>query len=187
MIKIKNLTRIRRIRGIKYYILSLFLVFVLASCSSKEEESKVLGKKTYEPNLKKRMEKQFKEEGGIFTTGKKNSNTGNTFEFATSNVLWRATLKTLNFMPLQSANYSGGILITDWYSNDINSKESLKIEVRFFSNELKSDSMEVTSFKKICNNANNCEIKKGNKNFNFEIKNNILNEARKISLEETKK
>lgn len=184
MIKIKNPIIIK---NINCYILSFFLVFILISCSSNQDESKVLGKKTYEPNLKKRMEKQFKDEGGVFTTGKKNSNTGNTFEFATSNVLWRATLKTINFMPLQSANYSGGILITDWYSNNINSKESLKIEVRFFSNELKSDSLEVTSFKKICNSLNNCEIKKGNKNFNFEIKNNILTEARKISLDEIKK
>jgi len=183
MIKIKNLTRIKKINC---YIISFFcLFFVITSCSSNQDESKVLGKKTYEPNLKKRMAKQAEEGGGIFSSGK-NTNRSGTFEFATSNVLWRATLKAIDFIPLQSANYSGGLIITDWYSSSLKSKESIKLEIRFFSNELSSTSLDVKSYKKICNEVNKCFVQKGNREFDFEIKNNILNEARKISLKELK-
>jgi|TARA_B110000503_G_scaffold43937_1_gene71808 hypothetical protein len=179
---------LRKNLNMKYMrILALiFFTFAFYSCSSKEKDSEVLGKKTYEPNIDLRMKKQLEENGGIFSTGKKGSVGGN-FEFASSNVLWRATLKTIDFMPLQSANYSGGLLITDWYSNSLANKESIKIEVRFFSNELSSNSLEVKSYKKICSSENSCQTKKGDSNFDFEVKNRILTEARKISLAESKK
>ena len=84
---------------------------------------------------------------------------GGTFEFASSNVLWRATLKTLDFLPLANADYSGGIIIYDWYS-DKTEKELIKISVRFLSNELRSSSLEVTGHKKICDDSGKCYTKK---------------------------
>ena len=60
-------------------------------------------------------------------------NKGGKFDFASSNYLWRATLDTIDFMPLVSANYSGGIIITDWYSENNNPNEAIKISIRFLS------------------------------------------------------
>ena len=81
---------------------------------------------------------------GIINRGKTN------YEFSTSNPMWRASLETLDFLPLNTVDYSGGIIITDWYSENRSSKESIKITVRFLSNEVRSDSLKIVVHKKIC-------------------------------------
>ena len=82
---------------------------------------------------------------------------GGVFEFATSNELWRASLDTIDFMPLASVNYSGGIIITDWYSNDQNSNESIKISIRFLTNEIRSDALDIKVFTRKCSENLNCK------------------------------
>lgn len=72
------------------------------------------------------------------------------FEFASSNELWRATIDILDFIPLNNADYGGGVIITDWYSNDLTSNEQIKIMVRFLSNEIRADGIEITVYKKVC-------------------------------------
>ena len=97
-----------------------------------------------------------------------------TYEFSTSNPLWRATLETLDFLPFGTVDYSGGVVITDWYS-DKNSSESLKITVRFLSNELTANSIKIIIHKKICDlKNNNCTVS--------QIKSNIENELRQTIL-----
>ena len=171
-------------KNIKNLLILLIFHLLLVSCAKEKsaQEDTVLKKKRFEPNMEKRIKEEAAKKS-IFSLGKSSGN----YEFATSNVLWRATLKTIDFIPLQSANYSGGLVITDWYSNSLTSKESIKIEVRFYSSELSSNSFEVKSYKKICSGENRCQTKKGDPVFNSEIKNRILTEARKISLSETKK
>ena len=66
-------------------------------------------------------------------------------------------------------------------------QEQIKIQVRFFSTELRSDSVQVTSYKKICEINNVCSNISGNQNFNKEIKDLIINTARQIKIEENKK
>ena len=104
---------------------------------------------------KKRVKKNIEEGRGfrLFDGSKKGTN----YEFASANPLWRATLDTLDFMPLVSANYSGGIIITDWYSSE-NSNESIKITIRFLTNEIRSDALDIKVFYKKCDNINNCEV-----------------------------
>jgi len=75
---------------------------------------------------------------------------GNTnYEFSTANPMWRATLETLDFLPLTTVDYSGGTVITDWYSEN-NSNESIKITVRFLSNEVRSDNLKIIVHRKKC-------------------------------------
>ena len=168
------------------YIVVLLLL-LLPSCSSKEAkqagagEEPIVKPKVIEHDKKKAAE-QYK--GTLF--GNFNKKGGTTYEFASSNVLWRATLKTLDFIPLQSANYSGGVVVTDWYSSDISSDESIKIEVRFSSSELSPNSVNVISYKKKCA-GQKCITKKLGSDFNQEIKFKILSSARKISLEDKAK
>ena len=100
-----------------------------------------------------------------------------TFEFASSNELWRASLDTIDFMPLASVNYSGGIIITDWYSNDQNSKESIKISIRFLSNEIRADGLDIKIFNRVCTAQINCTISEKTGTLIPELKSKILKTA----------
>ena len=104
-------------------------------------------------------------------------NRGTNFEFASSNGLWRASLEVLDFMPLTSANYSGGVIITDWYSEQGNADESIKITIKFLSNEVRSDALDVDIFYKKCVATNNCKINKQEGNLKKEITKQILAKA----------
>ena len=109
---------------------------------------------------------------------------GNTYDFASSNPLWRATLDTLDFMPLASANYSGGIVITDWYSENNTPNESVKISVRFLTNEIRSDALDIDIFLKKCSdNLTNCSISKNNTDLVADLNFNILKKATKYEKE----
>ena len=99
------------------------------------------------------------------------------FEFASSNELWRASLDIIDFMPLTSVNYSGGIIITDWYSTDQSSNESIKISIRFLSNEIRSDALNIKVFNKKCLTQTNCVISEKSGNITIELKEKILKTA----------
>ena len=91
-------------------------------------------------------------------------------------------------MPLSSVNYSGGIIITDWYSTDQNSNESIKISIRFLTNEIRSDSLDIKVFNKICNNNSlNCKIIETEGNIVYELKKKILKTAANYKEENKKK
>ena len=168
---------------IKWFLLFISTIFIL-KCAKIDP---ITGEKVIiEPNVTKRQQAYMDKEGGIFGDFNK-KNQSNTFEFATSNVLWRATLKSLDFLPLVNADYSGGVIIYDWYSDGKNSKEQIKVSVKFLNNELRSDSLEVSVHKKICDNENNCITQKVNNNFNKEIKDTIIASARSLKISEQKK
>ena len=107
------------------------------------------------------------------------------FQFASSNPLWRASLEKLNFAPLNNVDYAGGIIVTDWFSNE-NSNEEIKITIRFLTNEIRSDAIGVIIHKKNCNNQNNCKITKIENELNSEIKFAILKKAAQIEKEDIK-
>ena len=166
----------------------IFLIFILllsvSGCGAfKADVDPVTGKKIRkEADLMKRGEDFAKEQGGIFNSNKSQRG-GTTYDFATSNIIWRATLESLDFVPLQSANYSGGVLITDWYSNDINSNESIKIEVRFLSDKASPRSLKIISYKKICNNSN-CKIAKLKESFNDNLLSSIMLKVRELKVKD---
>ena len=109
------------------------------------------------------------EEGRGFKFNTKNLKKGGTFEFASSNELWRASLDTIDFMPLASVNYSGGIIITDWYSTSESSNESIKVSIRFLTNEIRSDSLDIKVFNKKCETQNNCVVSENSGNLISEL------------------
>lgn len=107
----------------------------------------------------------------------KNKGSGN-FEFASSNPMWRASIKLLDFTPFSNVDYAGGIIITDWFSEDnTNSNESIKITVKFLSNEVRADGIDVLIYKRICKTNNNCNVSKIDSELSSEIKIAILKEA----------
>lgn len=164
-------------------IICLLFIVSLFGCAA--EIDPITGKrKNYENNPETKAKEYRDKGGGILNTFK--SNNSNSFEFATSNILWRATLNSLDFLPLQTVDYSGGIILTDWYSSD-NSNESIKIRVKFNSSTLAVSSIEVISHKKVCNNLNSCKIVKLDNSFNNQIKNKIIEQAKVLKIQEEKK
>jgi hypothetical protein len=160
------------------------IAFVLNQCAKVDP---ITGEKVLiETNTRTKAEQFRDKEGGMFG-GIGQSKSSNTFEFSTSNVLWRATLKSLDFLPLMNADYSGGIIIYDWYSQASNSKEQIKISVQFLNNELRSDSIKITAHKKICDSADRCYNSTMDQSFANSIKENIIASARTLKIEEAKK
>ena len=133
-------------KNLKLLFLTLFLPILLNSCGGKLPGADA---RKYPPNPDARVKKNIEEGRGfrVMDAVKKNGGNG-TFEFASSNELWRASLDTIDFMPLASVNYSGGIIITDWYSTD-NNNESIKISIRFLTNEIRSDALQIKIFNRI--------------------------------------
>ena len=116
----------------------------------------------------------------LFRRGK-----GGSFEFSSSNPMWRASLETLDFLPLTTVDYSGGVIITDWYSESGND-ESIKLTVRFLSNEIRSDSLKIIVHKKICETVSNCRTIVSQSNvIKDELRSTILRKA--ASLEKSDK
>ena len=151
------------------------LIFTLTSCA-KEGFFKPGDARKISPDPRERVKKNI-EEGKGFRLSNAIGGKGTTFEFASSNELWRASLDVLDFMPLTSANYSGGIIITDWYSDEGNANESIKITIKFLSNEIRSDAINVDVFYKKCIAANNCKINKQDGQLKKEITKQILAKA----------
>ncbi len=155
-------------------ILVLFSLFFQTACGPLKY--KKVSAKEFPPDPDERVKKNMEEGRGFRIMG--GLNKGTNFEFASSNPLWKASLDTLNFMPLVSANYSGGIIITDWYSDNSSSNDSIKITVRFLTNEIRSDALDINVFIKECSqNMTNCKINQNNNELVAELKMNILKKA----------
>ena len=162
----------------KNFILFFLIFFTLSSCA-KEGFFKTGDARKNPPDPELRVKKNLEEGKGFRLSNAMGmgGNKGTNFEFASSNGLWRASLDVLDFMPLTSANYSGGVIITDWYSEQGNSDESIKITIRFLSNEVRSDAIDVDIFYKKCVAVNNCKINKQDGQLKKEITKQILAKA----------
>ena len=112
-----------------------------------------------------------------FSFGKTFGNKAGEFDFASSNELWRASLDTLDFIPLSLANYSGGIIVTDWYTSQGSVNESVKISVRFLSNEIRSDALSIKVFYKKCSIQEACQIIDKTNVLSDDIEKKILTKA----------
>ena len=126
------------------------------------------------------------EEGRGITLGGKKGGSGN-FDFATSNEMWRAAIEILDFVPLSTADYGGGVIITDWYSDNLDSNESIKIMINFLSNEIRADGISVKVYKKICNQNSNCNTQLIKSSINNDIKLAVLKKAAQIKKLDGKK
>lgn len=160
---------------IKFMLLTLSF-FIIASCGiyKKTDARKV-------PVSGIERSKKNIEEGRGFRIFDSNKNRGGgVFNFATSNPMWRATIELLDFVPFSNVDYSGGIIITDWYYDGEESSDSLKITVKFLSNEIRSDGLNVLVHNRTCNEINKCKISKVDSKLSEEIKVAILKKAAKI-------
>ena len=133
--------------------------------------------KDFPVNVNDRVDKNLEEGKGIRLLG--GNKNGGTFQFASANPLWRASLDILDFVPITNASYSGGILITDWY-DDKEKNEAIKITIRFLSNEIRPDAIDVIVYKKNCKAFENCQTNNLNSSIKEELKIAILRKASQI-------
>ncbi len=169
----------------KYLVILIISLISLYSCAKVDP---VTGEKVLtEVNPEKRAREFADKGGGLFGDINNKRSSGTNFEFATSNVLWRATLQSLDFLPLINADYAGGVIIYDWYSKDSDSNEQIKISIRFLNNEVRSDSIKIITHKKICDADGKCKISIMNNNFANEIKDSIITSARSLKILDQKK
>ena len=127
-------------------------------------------------NVNDRVTKNL-EEGKGFSIGKAMSQGEMSYQFASSNPMWRASLEILDFLPLANVDYSGGIITTDWYNEGTASDESIKITIRFLTNEVRSDGIRIIVHKRRCNAQQKCAVKKISSTLEQELRVAILKKA----------
>ena len=139
----------------KNFFITALLILLLTSCGGAFKPKKV-NTREVPINAEERARKNVDEGrsaslGDLMSGGRGRT----TYEFSTSNPMWRASLEILDFLPLTTVDYSGGLIITDWYSEN-NSNEALKITVRFLDNEVRAENIKVIVHKKTCSSDTNC-------------------------------
>ena len=150
-----------------------FIVFqALVSCGI----YRPVDAKKYPPQPELRVKNNIEEGRGFKLTRDFGNGKGGKFEFANANPLWRASLDVIDFMPLLSVDYGGGIIITDWYGEE-NENEAIKITIQFLSNEVRSDALNIKVFKKKCANLINCKVIQSQSDINQELRVAILKRA----------
>ena len=176
---IKNIN-LKKTRVFKNYFLIFVLSLFIFSCKGPDGKFKIPGSdaRKFPADPKLRVKKNLEEGRGFQLNKVLSGPKGGVFDFASSNELWRASLDTIDFMPLLSVNYSGGIIVTDWYSSEESlSGESVKISIRFLTNEVRSDALDIKVFNRKCNNVSNCIVKQVNDELAPELKKQILKKA----------
>lgn len=153
-------------------LISLFFLVVLLNNCGLYKPTDMRKQPTQAPD---KARQNIREGKGISLGNLVNKKTS--YEFSTSNPLWRASLEILDFLPLNTVDYSGGLIITDWYSDNQKENEYIKITVRFLNNEIRTDSIKIIVHQKICNKENNCSTKIIKSNLSNELSKSILKSA----------
>tara|TARA_B100001179_G_scaffold205019_1_gene168086 strand:+ start:304 stop:855 length:552 start_codon:yes stop_codon:yes gene_type:complete len=161
-------------KKIVFFITTILVFSFLNSCGIyKPSDARKVS-----PNSKERVKKNLEEGKGISLGKLMNEGRGGTsYQFASSNPMWRATLEILDFLPLANVDYSGGIITTDWYNEGTALDESIKITVRFLTNEVRSDGIRIIVHKKRCNLEQSCKITKISSAIEQELQVAILKKA----------
>ena len=161
-------------KNISFFLLGILISIFLSSCGIWDPADA----RKVPANVNERVQKNLEEGKGIsMDKFLKGGDKGTTYQFASSNPMWRATLDILDFLPLANVDYSGGIITTDWYNEGTSSDESIKITVRFLTNEIRSDGLKIVVHKKRCNVQLKCAVKKISSALEHELRVAILKKA----------
>ena len=158
----------------RFFLIGITVVGLLGSCGIYDP----VDARKVSPNSKERVKKNLEEGKGLSMKKMMGGGSGGTsYQFASSNPMWRATLEILDFLPLANVDYSGGIITTDWYNEGTASDESIKITVRFLTNEIRSDGIRIIVHKKRCNIQQKCTVRKISSTLEQELQIAILKKA----------
>ena len=177
--KFKNFITFSQLKNLTLIIIVSFISF---SCSVPKFTKPSKTDSNSPVNAKERARLNVEEGRGISLKGAVGGSRSTNYEFSTSNPLWRASLEIIDFMPLTTVDYSGGIIITDWYNDSTNENESIKITLRFMSNEIQSNSIKVIVHNKKCKTNENCRINEIDSQIKFELQKSILAKASQLEI-----
>ena len=168
----------------RFFLIVPLTLAMLTSCGGAFKPKKV---DTREVPIKgsERSKKNIEQGSGVSL--KNVLKRGTNFEFSSSNPMWRASLEILDFLPLSTVDYSGGMIVSDWYTGE-SSNESIKISIRFLSNEIRSDSLKIVVHKKKCSSNQVCQTKLlNNSKISQELRSTILTKAAELEKESKNK
>ena len=157
----------------RFFLIGITVVGLLGSCGIYDP----VDARKVSPNSQERVKKNLEEGKGLSMKKMMGGSGGTSYQFASSNPMWRATLEILDFLPLANVDYSGGIITTDWYNEGTAADESIKITVRFLTNEIRSDGLRIIVHKKRCNIQQKCVVKKISSALERELQVAILKKA----------
>ncbi|EDV18479.1 hypothetical protein TRIADDRAFT_63005 [Trichoplax adhaerens] len=156
----------------------LILIALLAACS------KVDIKREFPKTRQQKEEDRIgKLTGDGLVFGKGASDSPSSANYANVNAyLWRASLDQVDFMPLNSADSSGGVIVTDWYSISDSSKERYKLNVYILGKDLSANSIKVNVYKQTLGKNLIWNNQRSDENLAEKIKNKIIDRARQLKV-----
>ena len=161
------------VKYILFFLIGIIILGFLGSCGIWDPADA----RKVPANVNERVQKNLEEGRGISINKMTSGAGGTSYQFASSNPMWRATLEILDFLPFANVDYSGGIITTDWYNEGTSSDESIKITVRFLTNEIRSDGLKIIVHKKRCTIQQKCTVKKISSALEHELRVAILKKA----------
>jgi len=165
------------LKKISFFFITIFIFNSISSCGMGKIWDPADARKV-PANVNERVKQNLEQGKGISLAKLRAGDSGGTnYQFASSNPVWRATLEILDFLPLANVDYSGGIITTDWYNEGTASDESIKITIRFLTNEIRSDGLKIIVHKKRCNLTQICSVKKITSSLEQELRVAILKKA----------
>ena len=170
------------------FAIILFISLFLNSCGGGFKLPKPGDARSIPSDGRERARKNIEEGRGVSAGDLFGGKKGTNYEFSTSNPLWRATFDVIDFMPLVTVDYSGGMIITDWYTDSNTTNDSLKFTIRFLSNQIRADSLKIIIHKKTCKSQENCIITKiASNKLEDTIRSDIIKKAALLNAESKKK
>ena len=163
---------------LKKFALIFSVSILLNSCGGGFKLPKPGDARNIPSDGRERARKNLEEGRGVKAGDLFSGNRKTNYEFSTSNPLWRAAFDVIDFMPLVTVDYSGGMIITDWYTDSNTTNDSLKFTIRFLSNDIRSDGIKIIVHRKICNDNLDCTttLMKSN-SIESELRSTILKKA----------
>ena len=170
------------------FAIILFISLFLNSCGGGFKLPKPGDARSIPSDGRERARKNIEEGRGVSAGDLFGGKKGTNYEFSTSNPLWRATFDVIDFMPLVTVDYSGGMIVTDWYTDSNTTNDSLKFTIRFLSNQIRADSLKIIIHKKTCKSQENCIITKiASNKLEDAIRSDIIKKAALLNAESKKK
>ena len=171
---------------LKKIIPAFLILLILSSCGGFKLPKPGDARKT-PASGKERALKNLEEGRGISLGKTFGGSKKTTYQFSTSNPMWQATFDVIDFMPLVTVDYAGGMIITDWYADANTTNDSLKFTIRFLSNEVRSDSLKIIIHKKTCKTQSNCIVQKITSKLEDTIRSQIMTKATVLEAASKKK
>jgi len=171
---------------LKKIIPAFLVLLILSSCGGFKLPKPGDARKT-PASGKERALKNLEEGRGISLGKTFGGSKKTTYQFSTSNPMWQATFDVIDFMPLVTVDYAGGMIITDWYADANTTNDSLKFTIRFLSNEVRPDSLKIIIHKKTCKTQSNCIVQKIASNLEDTIRSQIITKAAALEAASKKK